>query len=145
VEKLKTILEKDGGKLHVNTLNNDGFSLLDLAILLENHAMTKILLLHGATAGIESSGNLESHLKALITDSEQKLQQLSNTSTSSNHNGLISDADKQKNFYDQRMKLLKKMVVGWQNLRIPDAPFSFSVGELIELRFPRRENDSKLM
>lgn len=131
MEKLKSILAKDSGKIHVNTLNNDGFSLLDLAILLENHAMTKILLLHGATAGIEMSGNVENHLKALIIDSEEKLHQLANTSTtsSSGQNGLIPDGDKQKTFYDQRIKLLKKMVIGWQNQTVPNSPFSFSVGE----------------
>lgn len=132
-EKLKTILEKDGGELHVNTLNNDGFSPLDVAVLLENHAMIKILLLHGGNAGIEASGSVENHLKALITDSDQKLHQLSSTSTtstSSAQNGMILDVDKQKSFYDQRIKLLKKMIVGWQNLRIPNSPFSFSVGEL---------------
>lgn len=133
MEKLKTILETDVGDSHVNTLNNDGFSSLDIAVLLENHAMIKILLLHGANSGIEPSGNVENHLKALIADSEQKLYQLANTSTSSGQNGMILDVDKQKSLYDQRIKLLKKMIVGWQNLRIPDSPFSFSVGELKRL------------
>lgn len=132
VEKLKTILE-NGGDLHVNTLNNDGFSPLDVAVLLENHAMVKVLLLHGSSAALEASGNIENHLKALIADSEQKLYRISNTSatsTSSGQNGIILEGDKQKAFYEQRIKLLKKMIVGWQNLRIPDSPFSFSVGEL---------------
>jgi hypothetical protein len=125
-------------------LNNDGFSPLDVAVLLEHHAMIKILLLHGANVGIESSGKVENHLKALIADSDQKLHQITNTSatstSSSGQNGLTLDVDKQKSCYDQRIKLLKKMIVGWQNLRIPDSPFSFSVGELRILIGDFREN-----
>lgn len=129
VETLKTLLEKDGGESHVNTLNNDGFLPLDIAVLIENHAMIKILLQHGATSGIESSESIETQLNLLLSSSEQKLSQLTSaSSTSSAQSCAILDFDQEKSFYEKRIKVLRKMTIGWQNLRIPDSPFSFSVG-----------------
>lgn len=120
---MKAILDKEGGKSHINTLNNDELSPLDIAVLLENHSIVKILLKHGAITGIEASEDVASHLNALLLSTERKLHQLANASTNSS-GGVDSD----KSYFDKRIKLLKKMLIGWQNLRIPDTPFSFSIG-----------------
>lgn len=112
-------------------MNNDGLSPLDVAVLLENHGIVKILLQHGANAGFDSNDSIETHVSNLLRDSEQKLYQLTSGSgaSSSGQSCLLLDIDKQKSFYEKRVKLLKKMVSGWQNLQIPDSPFSFSVGK----------------
>jgi hypothetical protein len=69
-------------------------------------------------------------LNALLNDAEKKLCQTAATiSSSAGQSCMILDHDKQKNFYDQRIKLLKKMISGWYNMKSPDAPFSFSIGE----------------
>lgn len=119
------MLEKDGAQSHINTLNNDGLSPLDVAVLLDNNAIIKILLHHGASAGIESNDSIEAHVNSLLIESEQKLYQNAGTSSSST----LVDSDQQKSLYEKRVKLLRKMLIGWQNLKTPDSPFSFSVGK----------------
>jgi ankyrin repeat protein len=127
VECLKSLLDKDG-KLHINALNNDGLSPLDIAVLLENHVIIKILLQHGAYVGIDSNEDIENHLNALLMSSEQKLYQITNTSATTSSGQSSTDNDKDKLLYDKRIKILRKMIIGWKNLRIPDTPFSFSIG-----------------
>lgn len=129
MEKLKTLLDKDGGEVHINTLNNDGLSPLDVAVLLENHTIIKILLQHGANAAFDSDESIEAHLNTLLQDSEQILHQLSSSPSSSGPSGIMMDCDNEKSLYEKRVKVLRKMLTGWQNLKIPDTPFSFSVGE----------------
>lgn len=126
VEKLKTLLAKDCAQSHINTLNNDGLSPLDVAVLLDNNAIIKILLHHGASAGIESNDSIEAHVNSLLIESEQKLYQNAGSSSSAT----LVDSDKQKSLYEKRVKLLRKMLIGWQNLKTPDSPFSFSVGKI---------------
>lgn len=135
VETLKSILDKEGGRAHINTLNNDELSPLDIAVLLENHSIVKILLKHGAVAGADPSEDVVKHLNTLLLSSERKLQQIANESSNSSSSGQSGSVDneKEKSFFDKRIKLLKKMLVGWQNLRIPDSPFSFSIGSLLTL------------
>lgn len=131
VDKLKTLLDKHGGEAHVNTLNNDGLSPLDVAVLLENHTIIKILLQHGANEVFDPNESIEAHLNTLLHDSEQKLYQLSNVPEPSSSSPLMVDCDNQKSLYEKRVKVLRKMVTGWKNLRIPDTPFSFSIGKHI--------------
>ena len=129
MDKLKTLLDKDGGEVHINTLNNDGLSPLDVAVLLENHTIIKILLQHGASVVFDSNESIEAHLNTLLKDSELKLFQLSSSPSSSGPSGIISDCDNQKSLYEKRVKVLRKMINGWQKLQIPDTPFSFSIGK----------------
>lgn len=129
-DQLQELLRKEDSISHINTLNNDGFSLLDVAVLLNFHAVIKTLLLLPCGAGFDVSGNIENHLNTLICESEQKLCQLVNASTSSSGpNGVLIDADKQKASYEKRIKLLKQMTKNWQTLETPSSPFSFSVGK----------------
>lgn len=120
VEKLKALLEKE--ESHINDLTSDGLSLLDVAVLLNSSSAAKILLQNGVRSGLDAHENIDNHLNTLLLDAEQKLYQVQ-TPTSS------ADSDKQKSLYDKRVKLLRKIMIGWQNLRTPDSPFSFSIGE----------------
>lgn len=132
-DKLRIILEKEGGSSHVNTLNNDGLSPLDVAVLLDNQTVIKTLLQFGANEGIDSA-DVESHLNEMLVDSEQKLHQLATSPTSSSSQNLLGlDCDKQKTFYEARLRLLKRMTNGWQKLQAPNLPFSFSIGENVIL------------
>jgi hypothetical protein len=123
VDKLKALLEKE--ESHINDLTSDGLSLLDVAVLLDSSSITKVLLQNGARSGLEANDSIDNHLNALLLDAEQKLYQVQAPSSS----GVVLDSDKQKSLYDKRVKLLRKMMIGWQNLRTPDSPFSFSIGE----------------
>lgn len=126
VETLKSILEKDGSPL-INTLNNDGFSALDIAVLLDYHQIIKALLQHGAKVGLDPNESIETHLNVLLSTSEQKFGQLASTALTSS-TGLTLEHEKEKSSYEKRIKLLRKMLIGWAALRIPDSPFSFSIG-----------------
>jgi ankyrin repeat protein len=120
-EQLKGLLEQK--HLNVNALNNDGFSVLDLAVLLNCRQITKLLLQHGAQTGNFPTENLESHLNTLLAESEKKLTQINASA------GQISEAQAaDKISIERRIKLLRKMINGWQRLRVPDPPFSFTIG-----------------
>ena len=124
-EQLKTLLEQK--QLNVNALNNDGFSVLDLAVLLNSRQITKLLLQHGAQSGNFPNENIESHLNALLADAEKKLSQINSSSTSSS--GQISvGLESEKISVERRIKLIRKMINGWQRLRVPESPFSFTIG-----------------
>lgn len=98
--------------------------------MLDNRSITKVLLLNGASAGYDVSENIENHLNTLISETEQKLGKLVNTPASSSApNGIISDTEKQKSYFEKRIKLLRKMIGGWQSMQIPSSPFSFSAGK----------------
>jgi ankyrin repeat protein len=125
-EKLLAILDKESGAAQVNTVNSDGFSPLDIAVLLDNHTIIKTLLEHGANVSLESNKTTEAHLNDLLLEAEQKLYQVASTSDESTSS--VLESDKQKLYYDKRVKLLRKMMIGWQSLRVPDMPFSFSIG-----------------
>lgn len=122
MDKLRALLDKE--ESHINDLTNDGLSLLDAAVLLDSSTITKVLLQNGARSGLDANDSIDNHLNALLLDAEQKLYQVQAPTSS----GMVVDSDKQKSFYDKRVKLLRKMMIGWQNLRTPDSPFSFSIG-----------------
>lgn len=125
-EQLKALLEQK--QLNINALNNDGFSVLDLAVLLNSRSITKLLLQHGAQTGNFPNENIESHLNTLLSDSEKKLSQINSSSTSSS--GQISvGLESEKISVERRIKLIRKMINGWQRLRAPDPPFSFTIGK----------------
>ena len=128
-EQLKILLEQNN--FNVNALNSDGFSVLDLAVLLNNRPMTKLLLQHKAQSANFPSENIENHLAALLSDSEKKLSQInSSSSTSSSSVGLETE----KIIVEKRIKLIRKMVNGYQKLRKPDAPFSFTIGMFTQIK-----------
>lgn len=128
-EQLKILLEQK--QLNVNALNNDGFSVLDLAVLLNSRPITKLLLQHKAHSGNFPTENIESHLNKLLVDAEKKLSQI-NASASSSTSQISVGLESEKIIVEKRIKLIRKMINGWQRLRVPDPPFSFTIGnELI--------------
>lgn len=127
-DQLKSLLDQK--QLNVNALNNDGFTILDLAVLIYNRAIVKLLLQYGAQTGSFPVENIENHLNSLLTDAEKKLAQVvSNTTASSSQSYIGIDTERQKLGIEKRIKLVRKMINGWQRLKVPDPPFAFSIGE----------------
>jgi hypothetical protein len=125
-DQLKGLLEQK--QLNANALNNDGFSVLDLAVLVNNRSIIKLLLQHGAQTGSFPRENIESHLNTLLADAEKKLSQcVTNAGTSTTSQAFI-DVERQKLAIEKRIKLIRKMTNGWQRLKVPDPPFSFTIG-----------------
>lgn len=125
-EQLKVLLEQK--HLNVNALNDDGFSVLDLAVLLTNRQITKLLLQHGAQTGNFPVENIEGHLNKLLADAEKKLSQIFASTSSSTSTQISVGLESEKCIIERRIKLITKMINGWQRLRAPDPPFSFTIG-----------------
>ena len=118
-------------QLNVNALNNDGFSVLDLAVLINNRPITKLLLQHGAQTGNFPVESLETHLNTLLANSEKKLAQFVSNTGSSSQGCIGLETERQKLMIEKRIKLIRKMINGWQRLKVPDPPFSFTIGKII--------------
>ncbi|KAL7044239.1 hypothetical protein ACKWTF_001845 [Chironomus riparius] len=124
-DQLKSLLEQK--QLNVNALNNDGFSVLDLAVLINNRPITKLLLQYGAHSGNFPVESLETHLNSLLTNSEKKLAQFVSSTGSSSQSCIGPESERQKLTIEKRIKLIRKMINGWQRLKVPDPPFSFTI------------------
>ena len=129
LDKVRSILETTD--VDVNSLNSDGLSGLDIAVLMNNRQMTKILLQHGALHGPQSSSdNLGNYLSSLMFDAEQKLHHLGGISesaaaqafnTRASFSSIIgstsqsctgSETERQMGVWEKRIRGLKTMIAG---------------------------------
>ncbi|CAD7084324.1 unnamed protein product [Hermetia illucens] len=147
LDKARTILESTD--VDVNSLNSDGLSPLDVAVLSNNRSMTKMLLQHGATEGsqFKSADSLGNHLNGLLHDAENRIHDLSTAdemsqppfSTRASFSSIIgnsgpsvtgcagTEADKQIGLWERRVKGLRRMLLGWDQARPPDEPSAVTV------------------
>jgi hypothetical protein len=144
-DKVRSIL--DNTDIDVNSLNSDGLSALDIAVLMNNGLMAKLLLQHGALPGPQSSDNLGNYLHSLMFDAEQKLHHLAGISENpalQNYNTRASfssfigstsqsctgtETERQMGVWERRIRGLKRMLSGWDRIEIPDPPISFTIGK----------------
>ncbi|KAL5285155.1 ANKFN1 family protein [Megaselia abdita] len=149
LDKAKTILESNVD-VNVNSLNSDGLTPLDIAVLSNNRLMTKMLLRHGAKENTERkySNHLGNHLKTLFQEAELKIYNLSSTedlmrqsensrasissiiigNTSSSVSGCTgSEADKQIGLWERRLKGIRRMIQGWEFTNVPNALRNFKI------------------
>lgn len=148
---MRSIIENTD--VDVNSLNSDGLSALDIAVLMNNRQMAKLLLQYGALPGPQSSDNLGNYLSSLMFDAEQKLHHLAGiceTAASQSFNTRASfssiigstsqsctgtETERQMGVWEKRIRGLRRMVSGWQQIAIPDPPLSFSIGKKNLLSF----------
>lgn len=76
VDRVRTILESTD--VDVNSVNSDGLSPLDVAVLNNNRQLAKMLVAFGAQEGnqFKTPESLGSHLKQLLVEAERKVQEL---------------------------------------------------------------------
>ncbi|XP_044576765.1 uncharacterized protein LOC123259979 isoform X3 [Cotesia glomerata] len=144
LEKVNSILES--ANVDINSVNSDGFSPLDLAVLGNNKALINILIAHGAREGNQFSSpeNLSIHLTSLMQTAEHKLSKASrpesclatkttlletrnitaSLSTMNNfHSGWTDDTNsKQTALWERRVRTLRKMLADFDQARPPDIP-----------------------
>ncbi|XP_017888104.1 uncharacterized protein LOC108629762 isoform X1 [Ceratina calcarata] len=149
VDKARTILESTD--VDVNSVNSDGLSPLDVAVLSNNRPLAKMLVAFGAQEGnqFKSPESLGSHLASLLSEAEHRVQELGGSSSgsggstlleppsshrssfSSQHNNLTgcggSAEDKQLALWERRARALRKMLLGFDQARPPDMPFLVAV------------------
>ncbi|XP_032596013.2 uncharacterized protein LOC6567503 isoform X2 [Drosophila grimshawi] len=147
LDKARTILESTD--VDVNSINTDGLSALDVAVLSNNRSMTKMLLQHGALEGSQFSvDSIGTKLNGLLKDAESRIHDLSGQeglcapvftsrpsissiiigNTGSSVTGCTgNEVDKQIGIWERRVKGLRRMLLGWDQARPPDAPASVVV------------------
>ncbi|XP_076679747.1 ankyrin repeat and fibronectin type III domain containing protein wide awake isoform X3 [Andrena cerasifolii] len=149
LDKARTILESTD--VDVNSVNSDGLSALDVAVLSNNRPLAKMLVAFGAQEGnqFKSPESLGSHLASLLSEAEHRVQELGGSTSgsggttlleppsshrssfSSQHNNLTgcggSAEDKQLALWERRARALRKMLLGFDQARPPDMPFLVAV------------------
>ncbi|EDW17007.2 uncharacterized protein LOC6575537 isoform X2 [Drosophila mojavensis] len=147
LEKARTILESTD--VDVNSINIDGLSALDVAVLSNNRSMTKMLLQHGALDGSQFSvDSIGTKLNGLLKDAESRIHDLSGPdglctpgfssrpsissiiigNTGSSVTGCTgNEVDKQIGIWERKVKGLRRLLLGWDQARPPDAPASVVV------------------
>nr|XP_029723314.1 uncharacterized protein LOC109423620 isoform X2 [Aedes albopictus] len=87
LEKARTILESTD--VDVNSLNSDGLSPLDVAVLSNNRSMTKMLLQQGAIENAHTiqaaANNVGLHLNNLLCEAEATIHELGNFESGQHH------------------------------------------------------------
>ncbi|XP_032665032.1 uncharacterized protein LOC116841322 isoform X3 [Odontomachus brunneus] len=149
LDKARTILESTD--VDVNSVNSDGLSPLDVAVLSNNRPLAKMLVAFGAQEGnqFKSPESLGSHLASLLSEAEHRVQELGGSTSgsggttlleppsshrasfSTQHNNLTgcggSTEDKQLALWERRARALRKMLLGFDQARPPDMPFLVAV------------------
>ncbi|PZC82278.1 hypothetical protein B5X24_HaOG210834 [Helicoverpa armigera] len=143
LDKARNILESTD--VDVNSLNADGLSPLDVAVLATNRQLAKMLMEFGAKEGTQfkNSDSLGTHLRRLAREAESKLHEVTGCApertcredactrssaasqaagTTGCAGGAGSEKDKQAQHWERRVRTLKRLVVGWQQTRVPPAP-----------------------
>lgn len=145
MDKVRTML--DNTDIDVNSLNSDGLTSLDIAVLMNNVQMTKLLLQYGALPGAQAADNLGNYLNSLIYDAELKLHHLAmfsenaaqqNLNTRASFSSIIgstsqsctgTETERQMGVWERRIRGLRRLIRGWQCIEIPDPPATFSIGK----------------
>ncbi|KAJ0177387.1 hypothetical protein K1T71_007396 [Dendrolimus kikuchii] len=142
LDKARNILESTD--VDVNSLNADGLSPLDVAVLATNRSLAKMLMEFGAKEGTQfkNSESLGAHLRRLAREAESRLHEVvgcapektcrDDTCTRSSAGGQAgttgcaggagSEKDKQAQHWERRVRTLKRLLLGWQQARVPPAP-----------------------
>ncbi|XP_035777875.1 uncharacterized protein LOC118458987 isoform X1 [Anopheles albimanus] len=93
LEKARTILESTD--VDVNSLNNDGLTPLDVAVLSNNRSMTKMLLQQGAIENAHSlqaaNSNMGLHLNNLLCEAEATVHELGNFDSNQSGGGVTGN------------------------------------------------------
>ncbi|XP_050447186.1 uncharacterized protein LOC126849428 isoform X1 [Cataglyphis hispanica] len=148
LDKAKSILQSTD--VDVNSVNSDGLSPLDVAVLSNNRPLAKMLVTFGAQEGnqFKSPESLGSHLASLLSEAEHRVQELGGSTSGSSatlleppsihrasfstqHNNLTgcsgSTEDKQLALWERRARALRKMLLGFDQARPPDMPFLVAI------------------
>lgn len=128
LDLVKNLLEVDG--LNINSVNSEGLTPLDVAVMTNNIPMAKMLLFNGARESplFLKEDTRSARLDALVSDAEKRVVDLSaailnaSSGSSSMSNTQQKENEKQLSHWEFRHKLLKRMKAGYDHARTPDPP-----------------------
>ncbi|XP_028413172.1 ankyrin repeat and fibronectin type-III domain-containing protein 1-like isoform X3 [Dendronephthya gigantea] len=109
-------------EVEVNELNDDGFTPLDVSLMLHSDGITSQLLEREARESNRLSASLlENHLKMLQTFAEEQVDHYV-ADVVNKGNTDAKESEKQLKECEWRCHLLRKMLVGFQGLALPSKP-----------------------
>ncbi|XP_075230563.1 ankyrin repeat and fibronectin type III domain containing protein wide awake isoform X2 [Lycorma delicatula] len=119
-DKARAILESTD--VDVNSVNSDGLSPLDVAVLGNNRSLTKMLIAFGAQEGnrYDNAEKLSLHLRQLACEAERRVQEISESDNKSYSQNV---SDKTLTLWERRARGLNRMILGFDQARPPDIPF----------------------
>ncbi|XP_076345360.1 ankyrin repeat and fibronectin type-III domain-containing protein 1-like isoform X17 [Tachypleus tridentatus] len=127
VERTRSILETTD--VDVNSTNGDGFNPLDIAIMSHCVPMIKLLQFHGGKESrrFSSKESRTSRLVSLVNEAERCREDLTtcilNTATSGTlSTALLKKKERQLTLWQRRLRFLKRMRDGFEQIRPPDPP-----------------------
>ncbi|KAL5018407.1 hypothetical protein ScPMuIL_004129 [Solemya velum] len=128
LDLVKAILESE--TLPINSVNDEGLTLLDVAVMTNNIPMAKMLLLHGAKESplFQKENCRSSKLDMLVSSAEKKVVDLTavvlNSSSGVNTTSVtqLKENERRLVHWEFRHRLLKRMKAGYDHARTPDAP-----------------------
>ncbi|XP_055935870.1 ankyrin repeat and fibronectin type-III domain-containing protein 1-like isoform X3 [Argiope bruennichi] len=129
LDRARGILETTN--VDVNSVNADGFTPLDLAVMTTNVAMVQLLQSHGAAESpkFPCRETRSNQLQTLVREAGRCVEDLGTCVLSAATNGslsaaLLKEKERQLSLWQRRHQLLKRMKTGFDHLRPPDPPSS---------------------
>ncbi|CAN8003016.1 unnamed protein product [Ixodes hexagonus] len=128
IERARSILESSD--VDVNSVNTDGFTALDVAVLTGEASLARLLQTRGATESPRflSPDARASQLGALLREALRCVDDLTAcvASASANQgslsNALLKEKERQLSLWKRRLELISEMKAGFEELRPPDPP-----------------------
>ncbi|XP_022089300.1 uncharacterized protein LOC110978538 isoform X4 [Acanthaster planci] len=128
LDTARLILETNG--LDVNQVNEDEFTVLDIAVMTNNMPMARLLLSCGARENPRflMKDARASKLNTLINEAEMRVQEMTSRlvniglNSATGPTGSSKDLEKHLRDWEWRFRLLKRMKAGFEHARVPDHP-----------------------
>ncbi|XP_076323113.1 ankyrin repeat and fibronectin type-III domain-containing protein 1-like isoform X2 [Tachypleus tridentatus] len=127
IERVQTIFETTD--VDINSINGDGFTPLDIALMTNSASMVKLLQSHGGRESTKfpTKECRSRHINALVEEAERYIEELKSCLVSASTNTsftapLLKEKERQLTLWQRRYELLKKMRTGFEQIRIPDPP-----------------------
>ncbi|XP_075725294.1 ankyrin repeat and fibronectin type III domain containing protein wide awake isoform X2 [Rhipicephalus microplus] len=128
IERARSILETSD--VDVNSVNTDGFTALDVAVLTGEASLARLLQSRGASESprFPTSEARANQLSALLREAHRCVDDLAGcvASASANQgslsNALLKEKERQLSLWKRRLELISEMKAGFDELRPPDPP-----------------------
>ncbi|XP_022238607.1 uncharacterized protein LOC106457080 isoform X2 [Limulus polyphemus] len=127
VERVQTIFETTD--VDVNSVNGDGFTPLDIALMTNSASMVKLLQSRGGRESTKfpTKECRSSHISTLVEEAERCIEELKSCLVSASTNTsftapLFKEKERQLALWQRRHELLKRMGKGFEQIRVPDLP-----------------------
>lgn len=128
IDRARSILESTS--IDVNSVNTDGFTALDVAVMTGEAPLVRLLQSYGAREGPRwtSAESRASQLSSLLRESRRCVEDLTACVASASANAgslstaLLKEKERQLTLWERRLRLISEMKAGFEALQPPDPP-----------------------